>query len=387
MSETKQLDVAIDIINNYAPDQPFASYLNQFFRKNKQMGSSDRRLYAELCYAAFRTGKAIPSSSIREKICIGYFLINTVPNLFFEVIAAELNSQIEKSIEEKIEIVNLRYPEFNAEKIYSFKAKFSEGVNAKNFSISHLIKPLVFLRVNERNSERLLKRFDEENISYQSIFKTTISVEPATQLQQFSAEGIHFEVQDLSSQHVSTFFEPKPNERWWDCCAGSGGKTLLINSIEPLLKLLVSDMRATILENLKERFLLAGITKYQLKEIDLAKNFDAQLPGYEFDGIILDAPCSGSGTWGRTPELLTYFDEEKLKLYISLQYTFAKNVSKYLLKGKPLIYITCSVFKSENEDMVEKIARDFNYTIDRSELIKGYDKRADSMFAARLIKN
>jgi len=385
--ELKQLDTAVQIIKSANQNQPFANSLSQYFRQNKQMGSRDRRLYSELCYSNFRIGKSILNASVEEKIIAGYFLINQIPSDFLQAVAPDLNEEISKSIEDKFEIIRARHSEFNPLLIYQFKTPFSDSIDPLAFSISHLIKPLVFLRVDVNYSEKINLKLKELEITHFQLSETCIAVEPITQLEPLRQAGIKFEVQDLSSQYTGTYFKPEAHERWWDCCAGSGGKSLLIHSLEPEIKLLVSDMRETILENLKERFQLAGISKYQLKEIDLMNNFDAQMPGYEFDGIILDAPCSGSGTWGRAPEMLTFFDENKIKMYNHLQFTIAKNISKYLMIGKPLIYITCSVFKQENETMIEKIAKELAYTIEKFELIKGYHNRADSMFVARLIKN
>ncbi len=116
------------------------------------------------------------------------------------------------------------------------------------------------------------------------------------------------------------------------------------------------------------------------------QNNDQTLHHYEFDGILLDAPCSGSGTWGRTPEMLFYFEKYKIENYVKLQKAFAGNVIKYLKPGKPLIYMTCSVFKAENEDVIHYIEENFPVKLEKMELIKGYNNRADSMFVARFIK-
>jgi 16S rRNA (cytosine967-C5)-methyltransferase len=107
---------------------------------------------------------------------------------------------------------------------------------------------------------------------------------------------------------------------------------------------------------------------------------------YEFDGILLDAPCSGSGTWGRTPEMLYYFEKYKIENYVKLQKAIGAQVIKYLKPGKPLIYMTCSVFKAENEDVVNYLTENFDLKLEKMELIKGYESKADSMFVARLTK-
>ena len=78
-------------------------------------------------------------------------------------------------------------------------------------------------------------------------------------------------MQDHSSQQTAQFFKPQKWEHWWDACAASGGKSLLLHELEPDIKLVVSDIRESILANLDERFEQAGIRKYQKKLVDLTE--------------------------------------------------------------------------------------------------------------------
>jgi 16S rRNA (cytosine967-C5)-methyltransferase len=194
-----------------------------------------------------------------------------------------------------------------------------------------------------------------------------------------------FEVQDLSSQQTAQYFKPQKWDSWWDACAASGGKSLLLYDREPSIKLVVSDIRESILANLDERFQLAGLQKYQKKLLDLTQNVESVLHDYEFDGVILDAPCSGSGTWGRTPEMISQFDSYKIEFFQKLQQSIVRNVVKYLKPGKPLIYITCSVFKAENEDVVDFIVKELGFKLEEQAVLKGYENKADTMFVSRLI--
>ena len=98
--------------------------------------------------------------------------------------------------------------------------------------------------------------------------------------------------------------------------------------------------------------------------------------------IILDAPCTGSGAWSRTPEQLYYFKKEKIDHYATLQKNIARNVITYLKSGGSLVYITCSVFKEENEDITEYIEKELKLKLVKIQLLKGYDKNADSLFIA-----
>src|SRR3546814_15861376 len=85
-----------------------------------------------------------------------------------------------------------------------------------------------------------------------------------------------------------------------------------------------------------------------------------------FDGIILDAPCTGSGTWGRTPEMLSAFDKGSIGRFAALQRQLAARAIKHLKPGKPLIYITCSVFAEENEGVVGYLQDTFGLDVEQA---------------------
>ncbi|MCA6456148.1 MAG: RsmB/NOP family class I SAM-dependent RNA methyltransferase, partial [Chitinophagaceae bacterium] len=105
-----------------------------------------------------------------------------------------------------------------------------------------------------------------------------------------------------------------------------------------------------------------------------------------FHMVLCDAPCSGSGTWGRTPEQLSFFTEQKITAYADLQRKILSNVLPQVAKGGYLLYITCSVFRQENEEQVQFILQQDGFELVKMELLKGYDVKADSMFAALVRK-
>src|SRR6185503_19320229 len=116
-------------------------------------------------------------------------------------------------------------------------------------------------------------------------------------------------IQDHNSQQTGRFIgsalATPPNDKFvvWDCCAGSGGKSIMVYDIDPNISLTVSDVRESILSNLKKRFQQAGIKNYQSFITDLASNRPG-IADLKPEVIICDAPCTGSGTWSRTPEQL-----------------------------------------------------------------------------------
>ena len=98
--------------------------------------------------------------------------------------------------------------------------------------------------------------------------------------------------------------------------------------------------------------------------------------------IIADVPCTGSGTWARTPEQLKYFSKKSIDEYAGLQKKIVKNASLQLAAGGYLLYITCSVFKKENEDNVDFFSQNTELELIESGYLKGYEMQADTLFAA-----
>ncbi|MGO1650663.1 MAG: RsmB/NOP family class I SAM-dependent RNA methyltransferase, partial [Sphingobacterium sp.] len=195
-------------------------------------------------------------------------------------------------------------------------------------------------------------------------------------------------VQDWSSQQSLDELQIVSGESWWDCCAASGGKSLLLLDRFPNIQLVVSDTRMSILRNLDERFSRARIhhRSYSKKILDLSQPVGHLMMGKEFDGILVDAPCSGSGTWGRTPESLSQFNKKAVSEFSILQQSIITNVVPYLRQGGSLLYITCSVFEQENENVARFVEEELGLKLVQQRSITGYTNRADTMFVAQFLK-
>jgi 16S rRNA (cytosine967-C5)-methyltransferase len=108
-----------------------------------------------------------------------------------------------------------------------------------------------------------------------------------------------FELQDISSQAVGLICDPRPGEKWWDACAGDGGKTLHLADLMANRGLIwASDRAVWRLSNLKRRAARAGVFNYRAVVWDGGPRPPTKT---EFDGVLVDAPCSGIGTWQRNP--------------------------------------------------------------------------------------
>ena len=237
------------------------------------------------------------------------------------------------------------------------------------------------------------QKLDARKIPYRFLNENCIAFSNTTKLDAVIEADREAVVQDYSSQQVAAFLKPLQGDQQlsvWDCCAASGGKSILAKDTLKDIQLTVSDIRKSILINLEKRFAAAGIKAYTAKVADLTSpsltSHLSPLTSHPplFDLIICDAPCSGSGTWARTPEQLYYWKEESLDYYTTLQRKILSNVIPSVKPGGHLLYITCSVFKRENEAMVDEIKKRFNLKLLKMEVLKGYDKKADTLFAALL---
>lgn len=345
------------------------------------MGSRDRKMAATLLYAYYRLGKAYAGASDEQRLAMGLFLTCTESHPVLTFLDPELDGQVALAIKEKWAIAEEKG--CFAKAIFPGLDQLSEGMDADTFTASLIVQPDLFLRARKNYLKQILAKLEQDNCPFE-VNGLTIRLPNARNLQAIFSADQHawFEVQDDSSQKTGELFRPQKGESWWDCCAASGGKSLLLLEQEKQIKLTVSDIRESSLRNLDERFSLSGNTYALRRIIDLTKPITI-LQHQSFDGIILDAPCTGSGTWGRSPEMLSTFDIQKIRGFQELQFSIAKNVVQFLKPGKALIYSTCSVYAAENEEQTARMAAELGLELEEQKLIKGYGHKADTLFVAR----
>lgn len=386
MKALNQLKTFQRILSEYPADTPLGKFLPGFFRQNKQMGSTDRRVASRLVYNYFRLGKALPHLPDDERLLIAEFLCNNQVNSYLQHFKPDWALLVGFPLDEKINIIQKAYPDFKLKGVYPWSDRLSADIDREVFLKSFFIQPDLFIRIRKGFEHQVKAELNKAEVAFKDEGGNCLSLPNGTRLENIFPKQHWFEVQDRSSQQTGEFFKPHRWEQWWDACAASGGKSLLLHEQQPDLKLVVSDIRESILANLDERFDQVGLRKYQKKLLDLTQNPDPYMHDYEFDGIILDAPCSGSGTWGRTPEMISQFNAVRTDFFQRLQQNIIPNVVKYLKADKPLIYITCSAFKAENEDAVDFMVSELGLKVESQQVLKGYEHKADTMFVARLVK-
>jgi 16S rRNA (cytosine967-C5)-methyltransferase len=383
-----QLRYAVSIIETYKGEMPLHTWLKNFFRENKQMGARDRRTLSTLVYGYYRLGHSLPTTQTPERLLAGLFLCTNQPGDFLQHFHPELNEKVTLPLEEKIAFIQTQPSgaAFRVTDIFPWPDQLSEAIDHHAFCLSFLRQPDLFLRIrpgHEKTVRQKLSAFPHEFIP-----PFTLRLPNGFKVEEYFTPDHEVVIQDYSSQRIASFFPAATAPiTFWDACAASGGKSILAHDLYPAIAITVSDIRESILRNLQKRFQQAGIKKYRSFIADLTEPSNTQPSNTrpeDFDLILVDAPCTGSGTWCRTPEELYFFDPQKIGYYTEIQKKILSHIAKNLAPGSCLIYSTCSVFKKENEEIATFLRENFGLQQDLMENIKGYDHRADTMFAATL---
>ncbi len=161
-----------------------------------------------------------------------------------------------------------------------------------------------------------------------------------------------FELQDLNSQAVGLICSPQPGQTWWDACAGEGGKLLHLSDLMQNEGLIwASDRAAWRMAVLKRRAARAHVFNYRAAAWDGG----ARLPTRtKFDGVLIDAPCSGIGTWHRNPHARWTTTPQDVKELAQVQLRLLQNARVALKPGGKLIYSVCTLARSETTEVARR---------------------------------
>ncbi|MFN3299240.1 MAG: Fmu (Sun) domain-containing protein [Sediminibacterium sp.] len=383
---------AAAIITAYNGDMPFAAYLKTHFAANKKFGSKDRRYISQICFCYFRTGNSMVGIDWELALKTALYLCNDEPGVWVDLFDEQWLNDWPSAVHQRIDFVKNHIAYFNPTQIFPFVSCLSKSIDIDKFSESHLVQPDLFIRVRPGRLPNVIKALTSAGIEYKSVTESCFALPNGTKLEGVAELDKDYVVQDYSSQQTAFIMEACKQLRKgkdasvdiWDCCAASGGKSILARDVLGNMELTVSDIRKNIIQNLAQRFERAGIRKYQSLIADLSKPISApELAGMQFDLIICDAPCTGSGTWGRTPEQLTQFNDQQISVFQQLQQQIVQNAMSKLRNNGFFLYITCSVFDAENEAMIPYIEHKFPFMkLTEHSIINGYDVKADTMFVA-----
>lgn len=368
------LNSARSALAGYGGTVPFAQYLKAWFRERPQMGASDRRAVSALCHGWLRLGAAAPGPPDEAAVLAGaYLTAGLLPDV------AALRPEWADAPPSPSDLG------IDAGRIFPLPEALSAEIPAAPFSASHLRQPDLFIRLRPGREGAVAEALAAGGIPYGEAAPGVLRLPPATRLEHLARPEWEYVVQDLSSaETLSLLREAELGERFsaWDCCAASGGKSILLRDEHPHCGLTVTDIRKSILHNLSRRFAQAGIRNYRSFVADLAEPGGVPEDFGPFDLILCDAPCTGSGTWGRTPEWLRAFHPSRIAHYAGLQQRILAQAATRLRPGGYLLYITCSVFRAENEDTVAWAESALGLRLLAKRYHAGWARGSDTLFSA-----
>lgn len=365
------------IISSYQNEIPLASYLKQYTKQHPKLGSRDRKALAEGVYSYYR---------------FAAFTTETDP---LQIIANTMGNSDNVFLKKMIGL-----PETTQKQCYpawSHHLAYSKGLLKEEWLAAIQTQPQLFIRLRNA-TQSAYQQLNASNITYEKIKLTDSPLEQnclrlhnSTDVAKVLKEQ-DYVVQDAASQasiYIALQWLSAPPQNVWDVCAGAGGKSILLKDIFPHVHLTASDIRKSILHNLKMRFAMYRLASAKTIVIDStnAQHLSSCMGHQQFDFIICDVPCSGSGTWARTPEQFHFFEPNQLAKFEALQFPIASNALHYLKPGGTMAYITCSIFATENENVVNRLATNHNITVKYQQIINGISEKADCMYLAILQKD
>jgi 16S rRNA (cytosine967-C5)-methyltransferase len=215
----------------------------------------------------------------------------------------------------------------------------------------------VILRTNTLNTNKiaLRKKLSDEGIETEFIPGHPDALKLVERANVFVTQCFKdglFEVQDASSQLVAEYLDVKPGMKVIDTCAGAGGKTLHLAALmENKGQLIATDIYESKLKKLKIRARRAGVHNVTTKPIDSSKVMK-KMKGTA-DRVLIDAPCSGIGVLKRNPDSKWKLQPEFVDNIKKTQAEILENYAQLVKAGGKLVYATCSILPSENENQVQ----------------------------------
>ena len=361
-----QMAAVLNILNNTFEHNKYADKgIELEFKKNRKWGANDRRTIAEATYDMLRWWRRLhyylgwdwqqPKS---EK---GYWtlalmwmkwrgykqpqwdVVQEINPKFFAVDFIDENMSAADRYSMPDELYELGFQEL--------AEKWSEYLEVLNEQAP------VFLRTNllKTTVKGLQKSLQKEEIET-DIIPETETLKLKLRKNVFITESFKkglFEVQDLGSQKIAHFVTPQPGERIVDACAGAGGKSLHLAALmKNKGKIISLDIHEWKLKELRKRARRNGVDIIECREINSQKVIKKL--HQQADKVLLDVPCSGLGVIKRNPDTKWKMTKERLEELHKTQEQILNDYSLIVRPGGELVYATCSILPSENEQQVEK---------------------------------
>jgi 16S rRNA (cytosine967-C5)-methyltransferase len=379
------IEVLDEVIASARDDGPPADTLvTRYFKTRRYAGSKDRRAVRELVFRAIRAVAECPETG-RSAILALRERDPSLGDLFGEVRGPE--SLVEGEAASPLGIV----PEWIA-------SELSPLVEQAEWP-SLLERAPLDLRANVARTSRdeMVGQFEGAHPTPMSPWGIRLQAETRIDDLPAFAKGL-VEVQDEGSQLVALACSPASNEQILDLCAGAGGKSLALAAVAPSARILATDSNRARLSKLAPRAERAGAnieTRLLNPPNELQELSDWRAHA---DLVLVDAPCSGSGTWRRNPDGRWRLTPDRLNRVSAVQQRLLDMAADLVKPGGRLVYAVCSLLSREGAGQIENfLSRRSSWIVEETPLAAGRLNGAgrlltpghdgtDGFFVARLVR-
>ena len=376
--------------------------VEQIGKEKSRWGARDRRQFAEALYDIVRWwrrlcfcldenvfgSKSISTDHFKAIVSLwaeqkGYSLQGIEPSLKVNYDLARWDTANERAVRESIPDA---LDEMGARELGDVWEPVLHHLN---------IQASPYLRVNtlKIHPQGLIQELAKEDVEVDLVPDVSDALKLVQRKNVFITQAYkkgYFEMQDAGSQLIAPLTAVKSGDRVIDACAGAGGKTLHLAALmKNKGRIVALDVHEWKLKELKKRAARAGVDIVETRTIDSTKVIK-RLHGTA-DVVLLDVPCSGTGTMRRKPDLKWKLTMDEIQRVRGLQMQLLDNYSKMVKDeaGKALVYATCSVLPSENEEQVASFLKRSDGRWKLAEEIRVWPHQTDfdGFYAARLERN
>ncbi len=376
MTPAARIAAAIDLLEviEGAPKRPADAVANDFFRSRRYIGSGDRRAISDRVWTILRTRRRLgwwlgdatqsPRLLVAASLLLeGWAKVGVAQAFSGGQFAAAPLSGAENAILARIaghtldhptmpDAVRLEVPDWL---LPHLSARFGPSLPAE---MAALAEPAALdMRVNLLKGDRAQAQaalaaegWTAEPTQYSPWGLRIDGRRPVTAGPTFQSGLI--EIQDEGSQLVAAMVAAAPGMRVVDWCAGAGGKTLaLAGAMDNKGQIVACDVSAPRLEGAVRRLRRAGVHNVERHLLETGDKWLKRRAG-TFDRVLVDAPCTGTGTWRRNPDARLRLKPSDLAELLPKQASILDMAQSLVRKGGRLVYATCSLLEEENEAQV-----------------------------------
>ncbi len=366
----RQRDIALSVLGDVAAavaaHQPADAALARVFNQHPMFGSRDRRRCAHVVFAHFRwlgwTNRLAPESVSRQVAWALALEPDPAAHDPDPAIAAwradtgltnaEADALAHAGLATKTTLLRQRIPEVSIAPADLLPAWTAESLDPTldldAFVTSVQDRPPTWVWIEPARCTAFTAMLSAQRLVHHthSLLPGAVAISSPFQRQILErAWGGPIQIQDIGSQAVAAICAARPGESWWDACSGAGGKTLqLARQVGASGSVIATDIRPSVLANLQRRAAENRLTQITTLPLDSATDTP---PGRIFDGVLVDAPCSGLGTWPRNPDARWRTGPDDPARYAEIQRRLLAHIAPRVKTGGRLVYALCTLTRAE----------------------------------------